>query len=66
MASVDGQLPENINNGAETAPSKRILRAVPNYDKRNIGTMIAVQIGMENLCLHCEHFRAWIQQIEAL
>jgi hypothetical protein len=53
--------PEEINNGATTAPSKRIESLKPNYEKIFHGNMIALDNGIEVLILKCPHFAAWIQ-----
>ena len=63
---AEGQQPEEINHMPETAPSKRILKAAPNYGKKVMGPLIAEQIGVEKLCQSCKHFQSWIQQMMAL
>lgn len=56
--------PELINNGIETAPSKRIYKCIPHYDKANVGVDILAQIGIENIATKCKHFSGWLEQIE--
>jgi hypothetical protein len=58
--------PELIDGGRETAPSKRILKVIPRYNKANAGVMIVKNIGIETLKLRCRHFAAWISRLEAL
>ena len=58
--------PELINDGEETAPSKRILKLIPEYDKSNAGPIIVEKIGMETLRNQCRHFNEWIQKLENL
>lgn len=60
--------PELINDGIETAPSKRIIAEIPEYafQKASAGPRIARQIGIERLRERCPHFSAWIEQLESL
>jgi hypothetical protein len=58
--------PENIDDGEETAPSKRILKLLRNYDKRAYGARIAQHIGLATLCKECPHFGAWISKLLSL
>ena len=61
---VAGMNPEEINHDYRTAPSKRILSAVPNYDKVIMGTEVAQAIGLDRLRTHCKHFDHWIKLLE--
>jgi hypothetical protein len=58
--------PELINDGPETAPSKRILKEIEAYDKANVGPEITRNIGMETLKKECCHFSEWINSLEKL
>ena len=60
--------PELINGGAETAPSKRIIQAIPTYKrkKKSSGSIAAKKIGIPKLRAKCPHFNAWVEQLEAL
>jgi hypothetical protein len=58
--------PELINEGATTAPSKRILRAVPQYEKVLAGSLIAIDLGLSLIRPSCTHFHEWIAKLEAL
>jgi hypothetical protein len=60
------QSPEDINNDPETAPSKRVLTVCPNYRKVIEGTQAAVAVGMLVMGEECQHFREWIESLEAL
>lgn len=64
--AVAGMNPEEINNGYQTAPSKRIISAVPNYDKVIMGTEVAQAIGLDKLRTNCIHFNHWITLLEKL
>lgn len=60
--------PEAINHGAETAPSKRIIKEIPEYGARKVsaGPLIASKIGLETLRAKCPHFNQWVQRLETL
>ena len=56
--------PELINNGAETAPSKRIMDCIGCFDKANVGVDVLEKIGIENIAAKCHHFSEWMKHIE--
>lgn len=56
--------PEAINHGNETAPSKRILKAWPEYSKVTDGYNIAAAIGLEKIRKECRHFDEWLRWME--
>ena len=60
--------PEDINEGAATAPSKRIIRHVPIYERNKVrvGAPAAAAIGLNTLRLKCPHFGDWLSRLEAL
>ena len=60
--------PEEINEGSSTAPSKRIIRHVPIYERNKVrvGAPAAAAIGLPKLRLKCPHFGAWITKLEML
>jgi hypothetical protein len=58
--------PELINESKESAPSKRILRYIPTFDKANSGVAVAAKIGLTTLREKCKHFNNWITQLENL
>lgn len=58
--------PEDINDGRETAPSKRILSAHPGYKKVIQGTLAARAVGIDRMRQECGHFRWWVEQLENL
>ena len=58
--------PEDINDSPETAPSKRILKLVPTYDKVSHGRTIAEKIGLAVLKSRCKCFSAWIERLEGV
>jgi hypothetical protein len=58
--------PEDINDSPQTAPSKRILAAMPDYQKTFHGPLIACDIGLDAMRAVCPHFHNWLHKIEAL
>lgn len=66
IAMVGNQNPELINNGRETAPSKRILKEIPEYNKATAGPAIAEKIGLALLRKKCAHFDKWLSTLEQL
>ena len=61
-------MPEAINEGETTAPSKRLIRHVPIYEKSKVrvGASAAAAIGLPVLRQKCPHFAAWLTRLEAL
>lgn len=60
------ETPEHINNSPNTAPSKRILRIYPEYDKVLDGFNIAEDIGLTTMRSECRHFDKWVNFLEKL
>ena len=58
--------PEAINDGRNTAPSKRLKKAIPAYDKVVHGPEIARRTTIEVISRECPRFRDWIARLEAL
>jgi len=60
--------PEHIDDGQETAPSKRIIREIPDYAgaKVSAGPLIAQKIGLVTIRQHCRHFDEWLKKLEGL
>ena len=56
--------PEEINDSPETAPSKRVGVLVPGYEKPFLGTLAALEIGLERIRSECPLFDAWLKQLE--
>ena len=65
-ASVPGI--EWIDDGRTTAPSKRIIEAIPEYDgrKASAGPDIAAIIGIAAIRSRCRHVDAWLNRLENL
>jgi hypothetical protein len=67
LAALSQQVqPEQINETPENAPSKRILAAIPEYNKATVGPATASAIGLATLRRRCPHFAAWFAGLEAL
>lgn len=66
ISMVGSQNPELINGGVTTAPSKRILQHIPEYDKVTAGVAVVKQIGLARLRGKCTHFNEWLTQLEQL
>ncbi|MBV9452121.1 MAG: DUF4276 family protein [Streptosporangiaceae bacterium] len=56
--------PELINEGAATAPSKRILGAYPRYAKTSDGPIVVADAGMDTVRRCCPHADQWLTEIE--
>ncbi len=70
LVAMAGQIgnPELINDGPDTAPSKRIIAEIPEYEgmKSSAGPIVAEKIGLASLQTRCRHFGDWINQLEDL
>ncbi|MDD4977385.1 MAG: DUF4276 family protein [Gallionella sp.] len=62
----DYETPEDINDSPKTAPSKRILAVMPNYQKTFHGPLIACEIGLDAMRGACPHFNEWLKKLDAL
>jgi Domain of unknown function (DUF4276) len=57
---------EAINDGVNTAPSKRIMRLAPAFQKTLQGVIIAEKTGLPALRADCPRFSAWVAWLESL
>lgn len=62
--------PELVNDNPNTAPSKRIIKAIEgdkkthyNYDKPKAGKFVAEKVGVDELRAKCRHFNDWIEKL---
>lgn len=53
--------PELLNDGALTAPSKRLERLIPGYQKTLHGPLIAEIVTIEKMLERCSRFRNWLE-----
>lgn len=58
--------PEEINDSPETAPSKRIKKLDPSYNKELFGNIVALGIGLSKMRDECPHFASWLQKLESI
>jgi len=68
IAASQGQQPEMIDDGHESAPSKRIIKEIPEYAymKGSVGPTVVKHIGLSVLRGACPHFDEWIAALESL
>lgn len=61
-------LPEEINEGEHTSPSKRIIKEFPTYERAKPveGSGVAELIGLDIIRSKCPHFSAWLSKLEQL
>ncbi len=58
--------PEQINDGVETCPSKRLKILFPHYDKKFHGPRICQRIGLNDIRQACPRFNGWLIRLENL
>lgn len=58
--------PEDINDSVTTAPSKRIQKLFPGYQKPLFGVIAALAIGLDKMREECPHFNSWLEHLESL
>ncbi len=56
--------PEEIDDSPETAPSRRIMSIIPQYQKPLMGNLAALEIGLSAMRSECPHFDGWLKQLE--
>lgn len=56
--------PEEINNGKDTAPSKRLKKLIKGYNKVVYGACLADEIGLSKIREKCPRFNHWISLLE--
>jgi len=61
-----GGEPEQINDGVETCPSRRLKALFPHYDKKFHGPSICQRIGLSNIRRACPRFNDWLIKLENL
>jgi hypothetical protein len=67
-AVTEATSPELVNDGASTAPSKRIIHAFPRYrgEKTTVGVELADCVGIDKTRSLCPHFDQWLKTLESL
>lgn len=68
VEKIRGQFssPEEINENPETAPSKRVTRLFPGYQKPWHGPLVTKRTGLPTLHRECPHFGEWLSWLESL
>jgi Domain of unknown function (DUF4276) len=57
--------PELVNDGVNTAPSKRIMNAYPQYMKTVDGPLVIADAGLDFIRSRCPHAHSWLTELEA-
>ena len=58
--------PEEINDSPITAPSKRVLKLLPSYQKPLMGTLAVREIGLAKIREQCPIFNRWVERLESI
>lgn len=58
--------PEDINDSAVTAPSKRLIKNINRYNKKESGIDLLLVIGLEKIRNKCPHFNDWLKKLETI
>ena len=58
--------PEAIDDSKETAPSKRILKLMPNYDKVAFATIGIRADDLDTVRSRCANFARWLERLESV
>lgn len=58
--------PEQIDDSPESAPSKRLERVIPGYQKPLMGTLASLEIGVSTMRDECPHFASWLERLTRL
>ena len=55
--------PEDINTRPTLAPSKRLIKAIPGYEKIIYGDCLASEIGLKKIREKCPLFNQWFSDL---
>ena len=58
--------PEDINDNKDKAPSKRIKKVIPLYNKKVEGPLLAMEMGLAAIRAECPRFNDWVTSLESL
>jgi hypothetical protein len=56
--------PERVNDGRDSAPSKRLANYRGDYDKTGDGPLAVASLGLPKLRAQCPHLNAWLALLE--
>ena len=68
--AAEFETPEHINGSSDTAPSKRIEKLVPGFEKNKAGKAgfswkAPQRVGTQSLRQACQHFNKWLSSLES-
>jgi len=65
LAVIEKDNPEELNDGELTAPSKRLEKLIPGYDKNKpfYGGIIAEINTIETVLKRCKRFKSWVETL---
>jgi hypothetical protein len=63
---VQGVCPEDVDDGPDTAPSKRLRAHIPSYQKPIHGPLVVEHEGLDALREKCPRFGDWLARLESL
>lgn len=64
---ASAETPEHINDGYQTAPSRRLEGLLhPKYKKTTHGPRAAAHISLEVIERECKHFKSWMNSLRSL
>lgn len=58
------ETPEHIDEREDCAPSRQILKLLPEYNKSVSGPLMTKHIGLAKLRSECHHFDSWLTRVE--
>jgi hypothetical protein len=58
--------PEDVDDGPDTAPSKRLEASIPSYEKAVHGPLAVETTGLARLRATCPRFAGWVAKLEKL
>ncbi len=65
-ASLGAQRPEDVDDGIESAPSRRLANAIRSYRKLLHGPLVAERTSLQALRSACPRFNEWVSTLERL
>jgi Domain of unknown function (DUF4276) len=65
-ADIGEMLPEDVNDGPSTAPSKRLMGYLPGYDKVTYSEYALCEVSLSVLAERCQHFGQWLKRLETI
>ena len=58
--------PEEIDDSPNAAPSRRIVRLIPGYQKPLMGNLAVLGVGLDAIRSECPNFRCWLERLESI